>query len=169
MSFSTEYQIATANQTTPGGGSDAVFSFAQRVNADIATNLNNLTQTEVPMDGAMATNQTGYAINGNGIQLIGPDAFVRCSFSLHLTSLAARTNLIVRLALNGTLFGPVAASGYIRAGTGHNESSLTVCAWTKMATNDIITVSTLREANAGTVTMAAAGTSQLLLERIVNV
>ena len=169
MSTSTEYQIATANQTTPGGGSDAVWSIAQRVNADVATNLNNLVQTEVPIDGGMITNQTGFAINGNGIELIDVSNYVKCTVNLHVTSATLRTNMIVRFAKNGVLFGPIAAHGYIRAATGHNESSYHLTTWTKMDQNDIITVETLREGNAGTVTMALAGTSQLLLERLVNV
>ena len=169
MSQSTEYVVATKNQTLPGGGTDAVWSFAQRINADIATNLNNLVQTEVPIDGAMATNQTGYAINGNGIELIGAATWVKCTLDLHVTSATFRTNMIVRFAKNGVLFGPVAASGYIRAASGHNESSYHLTTWTKMTTNDVITISTLQEANAGSVTMASAGTSQLMLERLVNV
>lgn len=169
MSSSTKYLISTKNTQIPGSGSDAILSFAQRVNSDIATNLNNLTQTTVPIDGGIITNHTGFAINGNGIQLTGPDAYVKCTFNIHVTSSNARTNMIVRLSKNGVLFGPVSASGYIRAANGHNESSYTVTAWTKMVTGDIITIETLREGNTGTVTMASAGTSQLLLERLVNV
>ena len=169
MSSSTKYLISTNTTSIPGGGSDAVWSFAQRVNSDIATNLNNLTQTTVPIDGAMITNQSGFAINGNGIQLTAADAYVKCSFSLHVTASFARGNMVVRLAKNGVLFGPISASGYIRNANGHQESSYYTSAWTKMATGDIITIETLREANAGTITMAQAGTSQLLLERLVNV
>lgn len=168
MSSSTEYQIATLNQTG-GSGTTAVWSFAQRINADIATNLNNGTQTTVPIDGAIVTNQTGYAINGNGIELIGAESYVKCTVNLHCSSASNRTNLIVRLAKNGVLFGPIAASGYIRNANGHNESSYHITTWTKMVTGDVITVETLQEANAGTVTLAQAGSSQLLLERLVNV
>jgi len=117
----------------------------------------------------MSTNQSGYAINGNGIQLIGRDSWVKCTFVIHVTSSIFRTNMLVRLARNGTLFGPISACGYIRAASGHNESSYMATAWTKMAQNDIITVESIQEGNTGTVTMAQAGTSQLLLERLVNV
>lgn len=168
MSSSTPWAIATKNSTATTG-SDSVWAFAQRVNTDITTNLNNLTSTEVPIDGAMITNGTGWAINGNGIQLTGPDSYVRCTFNLHITASFNRANLTARFALNGTPLGPIAAMGYIRNATGHNESSLTVTTWIQMTTNDIITVETLREAGAGTVTMDTAGTSQLLLERLVNV
>ena len=169
MSSSTKYFIATASESV-SSGSDAVLAFAQRVNSDIATNLNNLTQTEIPIDGGLVTNGTGWGINGNGIQLTGPDSYVRCSFSVHVTGAFSRGNLIVRCALNGALFGPVAAHGYIRNANGHQESSYCMGGtWTKMVTGDIITLESLREANAGTLTMDTAGTSQLLLERIVNV
>lgn len=168
MSSSTPYSIATKSNTTTTG-SDAVWSFAQRVNTDTTTNINNAGLTTIPIDGGMITNQSGYAINGNGIQLTGVGAYVKCTFVVHVTSVTNRTNMTLRLAKNGVLFGPVSASGYIRNASGHNESSFTATAWTKMETNDIITVEAIQEANAGTVTMATAGTSQLLLERLVNV
>lgn len=168
MSQSTPYFISTKN-TAAGTGSDAVLSFAQRVNADNTTQLNNLTQTTVPMDGAMITNQTGFAINGNGIELTGDDAYVKCICNLHTMGSAARVNLIVRFSQNGTLFGPISACGYSRNLNGHMETSYHLQAWTKMATGDIITIETLREANAGSVTLASAGTSNLILERLVNV
>lgn len=169
MSSSSPWAISTKNSVA-STGSDAVIAFAQRVNTDTATNLNNLTQTVIPMDGGLTTNGGGWAINGNGIELTGADSYVRCSFSVYVTSVAVRSNLILRLARNGVLFGPIAAHGYIRAASGHNDSSFTVGGvWTKMSTGDIITIEALREANAGTVTMKSAGTSQLLLERIVNV
>jgi hypothetical protein len=169
MSFSTPYTIATKSTVT-GTGSDANWYFAQRTNTDVATNLNNLTQTTVPMNGALTTLGTGWAINGNGIELTGPDSFVRCSFVVHVNASFNRGNMVVRLSRNGTLFGPVAAHGYIRNANGHQESSYVMGGtWIQLVTNDIITIETLREANAGTISMAAAGTSQLLLERLVNV
>ena len=169
MSSSTLYKIATSSSVT-GASNTAIISFAQRVNADIATNLNNLTQTTIPIDGAMITNQTGFAINGSGIELTGADAYVKCSFSIHVSETFNRGNMTVRLSKNGVLFGPVAAHGYIRNANGHRESSYTIgYTWTKMVTGDIITVESLREAAAGTISMASAGTSQLVLERLVNV
>jgi len=168
MSSSTPWAISTKNSVA-GTGSDAIWAFAQRVNVDTTTNLNNLTPTTVPVNGVMTTNGTGWAINGNGIQLIGADSLVKCTFSLHITAASNRPNLTSRLSLNGVPFGPISASGYIRNNNGHNESSLTVTTWVQMSTNDIITIETLREAAAGTVTMDTAGTSQLLLERLVNV
>jgi len=118
----------------------------------------------------MTTNGTGWAINGNGIQLTGPAALVRCSLSVHTTCAFNRGNLTMRLAVNGTPFGPIAAHGYIRNASGHNESSYSIPGtWISLNTNDIITIQTLREAAAGTLTMAQAGSSQLLLERLLNV
>ena len=170
MSSDTNYVVATKN-TSVGGGSDAEWRFAQRVNTDIATNLNNLTQTEIPVDGTMTQLGSGFSINGNGIQLTtDSQAWVKCSCSIHVTAAVLRANMIVRFARNGTLFGPVAAHGYIRNGNGHQESSYSLPGtWILMQPNDIITIESLREANAGTVTMASAGTSQFLLERLVNV
>lgn len=153
-----------------GSGTDAEWRFAQRVNSDTSTNLNNLTQTEVPMDGTLTTLGTGWSVDGNGIQLTGPDAWVKCTCSLHVGAAFNRANMTVRFALDGVLTGPIAAHGYIRNATGHNESSYTIPGfWIQMTQGQTITIETLREAGAGTISMQTAGTSYLLLERLVNV
>lgn len=173
MSSATNYFIATQNTSVPSS-STAIMSFAQRINVDAATNLNNLTLTEVPMDGAMITNQTGFAINGNGIQLTGPDTYVEASFVISVFGAVLRANMVARLAIDTgggpVLFGPETSHGYIRNGTGHQQSSFNSgpVMW-KMATGNIITVQTIREGNAGTVRMNSTGTSQLLLKVLKNV
>jgi len=169
MSSNTNYQIATQTTNTISG-SDAEWRFAQRVNSDIVTNLNNLTQTTVPIDGALTTVGIGWSINGNGIELTGPDSWVKVTFNVHVNASFNRGNMLLRASLNGTLIGPIAAHGYIRNGNGHQESSYSMPGhWVFMSNGDVITVESLREAAAGTITMAQAGTSQLLLERLVNV
>lgn len=169
MSELTPYNIGTVGGGG-GSGTTAQWRFAQRVNSDIATNLNNLTQTTIPIDGALTSDGAGWAINGNGIELTGADSWVRCSFNIHVSETFNRGNMLVRLSLNGGLIGPVAAHGYIRNANGHQESSYCMGGhWVQMTTGDIITVESLREANAGSIAMAQAGTSQLLLERLVNV
>jgi len=167
MSQSTPYRITTTGSS--GGGCDGDISFAQRVNIDVTTNLNG-TNVVVPVDGALTNNGSGWSINGNGIELTGPDSYVRCSCSIHVSSSNARTNLRIQFARNGVLFGPIAAHGYIRRASGHNESSYNLGpTWTKMAQGDIITIVSNQEGNGGSQVMAVAGTSQLLLERHVNV
>lgn len=170
-----KYEILPQSGGPGGNGSDTQVRFAQRINADIATNLNNLTQTTVPIDGTALLNGSGWSINGNGLELTGPDSFVRCSASLHVAGAVNRLNMLVRLGISDgiatpTLFGPVAAHGYIRNATGHNESSYTILpTWVFMTQGQVITLESFREANAGNLTMALAGSSQLLLERYVNV
>lgn len=170
MSSSTPYNIATGNTTTSIQNT-ALISFAQRVNADFSTNLNDLAEIEVPMDGTLTTNQTGFSINGNGIEYTGAGTvWVKASFILSVTGSFPRGNMIARLALNGVSFGPIISHGYIRNANGHQQSSYThPGTWVELSTGDVITIRTLREANAGTLSMDQAGTSQLLLERIVNV
>jgi len=169
VSQATEYAISTKNSVT-GTGSDSTLAFAERGNLDTTTNLNTAGATEVPFDGAFFTSGTGWAINGNGIELTGPNSNVRIGFNLHVTSSNNRTNLLAQIALDGTPIGPIAASGYIRNATGHNESSLAIPGfWLPVTTGQVITVVTLREAGAGTVTMALANTSILVLERLINV
>lgn len=170
MSSNTPYTIATGNTTTPVT-STAIISFAQRVNVDSSTNLNDLSEVEVPMDGALTTNQSGFSINGNGIEYTGTGTvWVKASFVVSVNETFNRGNLIARLALNDVVFGPIVSHGYIRNANGHQQSSYThPGTWVEMTTGDIITIRTLREAAAGTISMDQAGTSQLLLERLVNV
>lgn len=176
MSTKTPYEIKLPLNGS-GSGTNADIYFAQRSNVDISTNLNNVGVTEVPIDNSMFTNGTGWAINGNGIEYTGTETVkVRCSFNIHITSTVARPNIKARLYItntanpSGVATGPVAATGYIRNVSGHNESSLHVANhWVTMETGDIITVRTIQEAETGNVTMESIGTSQLLLERIVNV
>jgi len=168
MSSNTKYHINPHIPST--GGSTFDISFGQRINSDIVTNINAATLTEVPMDGKISVYQSGFAGAGNGIELTGEGGLVRCSATIHITSVVQRANIRIRLAKNGVLFGPAACSGYIRALRGHNESSISITpTWTRMAMGDVITVESIQEANVGTVTLAAEGTSILLLERIINV
>lgn len=168
MSDATPYIVSVTNT---GGGTTAQMSFAQRVNADTTTNLNNAASAPVPIDGALSTVGTDWAISGNGIQFTGTTGtWVRCSFNIHVGATFNRGNMVVRLAQNGTLFGPVAAHGYIRNANGHNEASYSINGfWIQLTQNDVITVESAQEAAGGTVSMQTAGTSVLLLEKIDNV
>lgn len=171
MSQPTPYRIATNNSSGGGTSTTAQMSFAQRVNTDIATNLNGAGIT-VPIDGTLTTLGANWAINGNGIQYTGTDpVFVRCSFSVHVGASVNRANMLLRCELNGTTpFGPIAAHGYIRNASGHNESSYSMPGtWIQLNQNDIVTIVSTQEAGGGNVSMDTAGTSQLLLERIDNV
>jgi len=149
-------------QATP----TAIWVFAQKINQDITTNINNLSHTEVPIDGDMITNYPSFVFNNNGIQLAGPEAYIKITSNIHIVSTNNNVNLTIRLhsSVNG-LFGPIAAHGHIAGGSGNGESSYAIPGfWKFMAPNEIITVVSLREAKQGSVVLAVPGTSYLLLE-----
>lgn len=168
MSQATPWQIATKNTST--GGSTQRKEFAQRVNADTASNLNNLVIDDIPIDGAIKTVGTIWAINGDGIQYNGPGEDIDISCNIYTQANFNRGNLTIQFRKNGTIFGPIAASGYIRNNNGHNASSYAISQFNEfLANGDIITVSALREANAGNINLGLAGASFLRLERIASV
>ena len=171
MSDSTKYQINPKLDSTQTGQHTQLF-WAQRVNEDVTTNLNDTIPVTVPIDGNLSTLGHGWAIAGDGIELTGPDSWVRVSCSVHISSGSEDVNLTLEFALNGTPLnpGPVSASNYIDGDDGNSESSSSIPGyWVYMEMGDVITIEALREANSGTVTLAEAGTSYLLLERYVNV
>lgn len=134
-------------------------------NTDTSTDINNSSYTEIPMGGNQARNDDDlYTFVGNGIQVTKAGTYVaKCS--LHINANVTRANLLVRFFINdaGNGVGAVAASGYIRNGSGHNESSFQLEEDFILAVGDIVTVKAIREAAAGTVSMAVAESSYLKL------
>jgi len=168
---SNHYSLPLKTKETLPTPKTTIWSFAQRVNKDVSSNLNALELVSVPIDGPLTTNHTGFAINGNGIQLLGPNTHVRISANVFVVSTANRVNLTLRLHSSvGGLFGPIAAHGYISNNNDHQNSSYTIPGfWKSMVTGETITLQALQEANSGTITMALEGTSFLLLETLKNV
>lgn len=132
-------------------------------NTDTTTNLNT-TNVVVPITGTTAINENNfYTVSGNGIQVPQTRTY-DISVSLHVTASSTRTNQRVRLAVNGVQTGDISASGYIRNGSGHNESSYFLKETLLLNANDVVTIVTNPEAGGGTVTMALAGSSSLTIE-----
>jgi hypothetical protein len=67
-------------------------------------------------------NQGGFTLANSN--LVAPETgYYRLSFNIYLYSAGARTNVGVKPTVEGTELNEISASDYIRAGTGHNESS----------------------------------------------
>jgi hypothetical protein len=95
--------------------------------------------------------------------LIGGDYLVY--FNSLLASGSNRTNSVMRIAVNGTaLSGGHTSSFYVRNTGGHNESSGTlVYHLRRLNANDIITVTSEREAGTGAVT--SPGTALTIIHK----
>ena len=73
----------------------------------------------------------------------------------YYTSTAARVNVGMQVAVNNTFTGEEAAMGYIRASSGHNESSLTWSSIVDVPAGGYISIGFLRLGNAGTCVLDA--------------
>ena len=78
----------------------------------------------------------------------------------YYTSSTSRVNVGLQMAVDGTWTGEEAAMGYIRASSGHNQSSLTWSSIVEVALNskgnmELINIGFVRLANAGTCTLDA--------------
>ena len=82
------------------------------------------------------------------------------SANFFLTSGAARSNVGMRFAVNGTVqSNSTAAHAYIRVADGHGESSVNMTTLLNLNANDTISVFTRRYAATGTVTLNSGGSS----------
>ena len=112
------------------------------------------------------TNIMGASVVGNEFQNI-PTGLYLVIASLLLTSLNARTNLQLRLNINGTnALGISSASGYIRNATGHNNSSLHINGLVQVTSTSTVGLVAQREAGNGTVTTNGS-LSQLSLLKVI--
>jgi len=73
----------------------------------------------------------------------------------YYTSSSARVSVGMQVAVNNTFTGEEAAMGYIRASSGHNQSSLTWSSIVEVPTGGYISIGFVRLANVGTCTLDA--------------
>lgn len=133
-------------------------------NTDTTTNLNELTPTEVPLTGNTPINEGSYyEVVGNGIKILRKRLY-NLKANIHAYSDRSRANLTISFYINGTRQGMVAASGYIRAASGHNESSYQLNDAFSLDVDDVVTVRATREANSGDIFLATSGTSNFIIE-----
>jgi hypothetical protein len=93
------------------------------------------------------------------------DGRFRCDFNFYVTSVAPRTNVLFRWALNGVQQRGRSAQNYIRGSFGHNESSSCLSEILEVNIGDVLTIVCNRAANAGTVNVPA-GESIFQLESL---
>ena len=141
--------------------------YAQLRNAT-APNVNaNIDWGTVPM-GITDFTQGQFAISGDGIECQFTGVIKATAHLSYFGNQTIRTNPIIRLA------GPAATpqivqgkSGYIRHGSGHNESSVDIPGiMFNVVAGEVVTVEVKRETTAGGVVTIPVGGSFLLVERV---
>lgn len=107
-----------------------------------------------------------FSVYKNGFKCMF-DGRVKATGQAYITNTGTqRTNNELQVLVNNQTVGSVGATGYIRQTSGHDHTSLHTMAVFECDRNDVITLSSQREALAGTVYLASEGTSFLLVERI---
>lgn len=137
-----------------------------QIRNNVTVNVNQTNWTTVPLSGTVdRIDASDFVVSGNGIQCLFA-GWVKATAHLSIASDGARTNPIIRLAGPVAVPGAVSGkSGYIRAASGHNESSVTIPGVEILvAANEVITVESKREGGAAAATMDIGG-CYLFLER----
>jgi hypothetical protein len=134
-------------------------------NTNTTTNINTVAPTAIPVTGTVEQNENNfYTVVGNGIQVPQTRSY-KVKANIHVGSVSTRSSARIRFAINGSPQGDIAATGYIRNSTGHNEASYIISDEFILNANDIVTVTAERESTAGgTVTLQEVGTSSITVE-----
>ena len=135
-------------------------------NTDITTDLDvSGVPVEVPITGTTIFMDNSFQVNGNGIEC-NFNGRVKVTASLLLTnSGVARTNNFLEILVDGASLGTQGASAYNRFAS-QDHSSNHVTALGDCNDGDIITITTLQEGANAVTTMATAGSSTLIVERL---
>lgn len=144
-------------------------------NTNTSTNL-NVTTTVVPIFGSNDYVDDGtnlYEVSGNTLIVKEAGRYdIRVNMTLEgfddsiLNTNEFDTNVNVRLAINGTPIGSFGATGHISFDNFNNFSSVHLSDILRLNANDVITILSYREANAGTVRMYNSGTSSFVINKL---
>ena len=164
---------ATDQAMSAAGVQDLVAeSIYQASNTDTTTNLSLNTgqfTTVIPLFGTINTinSSTSFSPVVNGVEVLF-DGFVEISSNVHIFSTGQRSGLQMRLRKNAVPEGPIGSTGYIRAVSGHNESSLHISNYyMAVSAGDVISVGIRRESTTTTATrMTTAGSSSISIRRV---
>jgi len=146
-----------------GEGSAAPFSFCQVRNTDTSTNINVSTAANIPFGGTNDATDSDYTLASDSIT-VNFDGVVSVQAHISQSGSVARSNVGIWITNNNTKVSGVGQSGYIRAASGHNESSSHVSATFAVSDGDVIRVQGKQRAASGTVNQIA-GESQVTVYR----
>ena len=141
-------------------------------NSDTSTNL-NVSSTTAPIFGTEDYKDDGntlYEVSGNTLIVKSSGRYdIRANLSLvgiNSGNNRQRTNVNARIAINGTAVGALAASGYIRWASNHDQSSVHLSEILQLNANDVVSIITYREANSGTVYFSGGGESSFTINKL---
>ena len=144
-------------------------------NTNTSTNL-NVNDTQVPIFGSVDYVDDGtnlYQVSGNTLVVKEAGRYdIRANIALigiddsFLNTNELDTNVNIRIAVNGTAVGAWGANGLIRFVNGHNHSSVHSSEILELDANDIISILSYREANAGSVRMDGIGNSSFTINKL---
>jgi hypothetical protein len=142
-------------------------------NSNTSTDL-NVNGTVAPIFGTQDYADDGtnlYQVSGNTLIVRESGRYdIRANLSLVGANIPGntkqRTNVNARIAINGTAVGAIAASGYIRWGSGHDHSSIHLNEILQLNANDVVSIITYREANSGTVNFSGTDESSFMINKL---
>jgi hypothetical protein len=116
---------------------------------DTSTNLNSSSWNTLSWDTESFLDSDFYTLENNGLTVEEAGTYM-ISVNVYFYSGEYRDNPNMKLAKNGSRFGPRAGTGYMRGKQGHNHSSLGMTHIEQLEAGDSITTQFTREASTGT-------------------
>jgi hypothetical protein len=168
-----EFQFNTGNAATPNWiktSRNLSIKYSNNA-ADTTQNINSNTAANAPIVSTLEWNDNTALYNVNtALNTITVNTTGRYKVSVNLSLITAittaRLSPEIWIEINGTQRGTYTSTGYIRNNNGHRESSLHITEVFELNANDVISVAHVRTANAGTVTLRSAGSSNIYIEKI---
>ncbi len=176
INASNELIITLSDASTINAGSlgNPKINFGGRwTNTDITTDL-NVDNTVVPIFGTEDYKDDAnnlYEVSGNTLIVKEAGRYeIRANISLlglNTTGTSEEmTNVVARLAVNGSVEGAFAATGFIRFDNNHDHSSIHVNEILDLNANDVVSILSFLEANFGVVRFSGAGESSFSINKL---
>jgi hypothetical protein len=157
--------------TTTGTSTSTPGQSFKYSNTDTTTDVNQNSAINLPVFGTQNWNDNTslYAVNSsNNTVTIGETGRYRIMANASIVCTASsRRAPEMYVTINGTQASAYASTGYMRRNSGHNESSLHINEVLQLSAGDVISISIVRAANSGTVTLRSTNTSNIYIEKIL--
>ena len=117
---------------------------------DTSTNLNSSSWNTLSWDTESFLDSDFYTLENNGLTVEEAGTYMISVNVYFYSDSTPRDSPNMKLAKNGSRFGPRAGTGYVRNNDGHSHSSLGMTHIEQLEAGDSITTQFTREANSGT-------------------
>lgn len=142
-------------------------------NTNTAVNINTSAYTNIPIFGSLDWNDDTslYSVSGNTITINVSGRYeMTANVSYVVPTVGGNSDQRVaveaQFAINGTVSGSIAATGYVRHANGHTESSLNLTEVFNLSAGDVISIQTIRSGNSAAANFRSSGTSNIYIEKI---